>query len=80
MNKNSIEYNNDNYKNKYSDMVNSLKDFNIFLDNAIDAEMDKLPVSNMDAVRKSSYCLALERCKNSIFNILEGKPFNFVES
>lgn len=79
MSKNSIEYNDNDYRKKYSDMVNSLKNFNIFLDNNIDAEMDKLTVSNMDAIRKSSYCLALERCKNSIFNILEGKPFDFVE-
>ena len=79
MSENSIEYNDNDYRKKYSNMVNSLKDFNVFLDNNIDAEMDKLPVSNMDAIRKNSYCLALERCRNSIFNILEGKPFDFVE-
>lgn len=68
------------YIDKYTAMIGNLQKFISFLDNSIGAEMDKPSVSIMEAIRKSSYCLALERCKNSIYNILEGKPFDFVES
>lgn len=69
----------DNYKKKYWDIVNNLKDFVGFLDQTIDHEMDKIPLSDADAIRKSSYCLALERDKNAILNILQGKYFNHIE-
>lgn len=63
----------DDYRKKYWDIVNNLKDFIGFLDQTIDSEMEKLPLSDTDAVRKSSYCLALERYKNAIINILLDK-------
>ena len=53
-----------------------LQKFVEFLDNAIDVEMYKEPLSPEDAIRKNSYCLALERDKNSILNIIEGREFN----
>lgn len=67
------------YRKKYFDIVDNLKDFIGFLDNSVNTEMCILPLGDIDAVRKSSYCLALERCEKSIFNILKGKPFDFVE-
>ena len=41
--------------------------------------MDKLPLSDVDAIRKNVYCVALERTKNSILNILQGKDFRYIE-
>lgn len=34
-----------------------------------------MPLSPGDTIRKSSYCLALERSKNSILNILAGREY-----
>ena len=55
---------------------NQLSNFVDFLDKTIDTEMDKMPLSTEDAIRKSSYCLALERDKNALCNILNGKDWN----
>lgn len=52
-----------------------LQEFIDYLDQAIDKEYDKLPISSEDAIRKSSYCLALERDKNALINILNGKRY-----
>lgn len=52
-----------------------LQEFIDYLDQAIDKEYDKLPISSEDAIRKSSYCLALERDKNALINILDGKRY-----
>ena len=52
-----------------------LQEFIYYLDQAIDKEYDKLPISSEDAIRKSSYCLALERDKNALINILNGKRY-----
>ena len=52
-----------------------LKEFVKALDDMIDKEFSKEPISDMDAMRKSAYCLALERDKNSIINILEGRKY-----
>lgn len=38
-----------------------LKDFVEYIDKAIEAEYDKFPLSLEDAIRKNSYCLALQR-------------------
>ena len=46
------------------------------IDEAIDVEYEKLPISTEDAVRKNTYCLALEKCKTAILNILDGREFN----
>ena len=60
------------------DMITRLKEFAEYLDKAIDKEYEKMPLSPEDAIRKSSYCLALERDKNAILNILDGKDFSYV--
>lgn len=60
-------------------IVKRLKEFVEFLEKAIDTEYDKLPLSAEDAIRKNSYCLALERDKRAIQNILNGYDFNYVE-
>lgn len=52
-----------------------LEEFVKALDEMIDKEFSKEPISDMDAMRKSAYCLALERDKNSIINILEGRKY-----
>ena len=57
-------------------IVERLQKFIKFLNKEIDKEMTKESLSPEDAIRKSSYCLALEKDKNSILNILEGREFN----
>ena len=69
--------NNDLSANK--DIITRLKEFVEFLEKKIDSEYDKLPISKDDAIRKNSYCLALEQDKNAILNILRGNDFNYVE-
>lgn len=61
------------------DMITRLKEFIEFLDKTIDAEYDKLSLSIEDSIRKNSYCLALERDKRAVQNILNGHDFNYVE-
>lgn len=60
-------------------IIERLQRFVKFLDSAIDKEFEKMPISPEDAIRKSSYCLALERDKNAIINIMNGKEFDYVE-
>lgn len=60
------------------DIILRFKKFVEFLDKTIDAEYSKLPLSAEDAIRKNSYCLALERDKRAIQNILNGHEFNYV--
>lgn len=57
------------------DRSTKFKDFANYIERLIDLEMDKMPLSPEDAIRKNSYCLALERCKNSILNILAGREY-----
>lgn len=57
-------------------MRKRLEAFVEYLDKAIDKEYEKLPISPEDAIRKNSYCLALERDKNAILNILAGRDFD----
>ena len=61
------------------DIILRLKEFVEFLEKKIDSEYDNLPISKEDAIRKNSYCLALEQDKNAILNILRGHDFNYVE-
>ncbi len=56
-----------------------LKEFIEYIDKVIEAEYDKFPLSPEDAIRKNSYCLALQRDQNAIMNILNGHDFNYVE-
>lgn len=46
------------------------------IDEAIDVEYEKMPISEEDSVRKNTYCFALEKCKTAILNILAGREFN----
>lgn len=57
-------------------IIERLQKFIKFLDKEIDKEMTKESLSPEDAIRKNSYCLALERDKNSILNIISGREFN----
>lgn len=57
-------------------MRERLEAFVEFLDKTIDKEYEKLPISPEDAIRKNSYCFALERDKNAILNILEDRDFD----
>lgn len=67
-----------NVSSNNEDMILRFKKFVEFLDKTIDAEYSKLPLSAEDAIRKNSYCLALERDKRAIQNILNGHEFNYV--
>lgn len=60
-------------------IIKRLNKFVEFLDKTIDAEYDQLPLSKEDAIRKNSYCLALERDKSAIQNILNGHDFNYAK-
>lgn len=60
-------------------IIQRLNEFVEFLDRKINSEYEKLPLSTEDAIRKNSYCLALERDKRAIQNILNGHDFNYVE-
>lgn len=60
-------------------IIQRLNEFVEFLDRKINSEYEKLPLSTEDAIRKNSYCLALEQDKRAIQNILNGHDFNYVE-
>lgn len=60
-------------------IIQRLNEFVEFLDRKIDSEYEKLPLSTEDAIRKNSYCLALERDKRAIQSILNGHDFNYIE-
>lgn len=64
--------------NFYDDktVIERLTEFKKHLDNEIDAEMEKFPVSPEDAVRKNSYCFGLQKVIYSIENIIAGRDFN----
>ena len=60
-------------------IIQRLNEFVESLDRKINSEYEKLPLSTEDAIRKNSYCLALEQDKRAIQNILNGHDFNYVE-
>lgn len=65
------------YSNKNNRGIEErLETFVKYLDGAIGEEMTRIPASTEDAIRKSSYCLALEKNKNALINILHGREFN----
>lgn len=72
------------HKDKEDNVVNStiekrIEDFIKFLDEAIDNEYSKGFTENpMETMRRSSYCLALERDKNSLINILQGHDYDYM--
>ena len=47
-----------------------------FLDKKIDEELEREPLSQSDSIAKCSYSLALERDKNALINILNGREFH----
>ena len=81
LNKNEVRLFSENNKEEESSvhvddgLRDRLEEFVRALDDMIDKEFLKEPISDMDAMRKSAYCLALERDKNSIINILEGRKY-----
>ena len=63
------------YNSKQDYVEKRFNSFIEYLNKLIDNEMEGLPISAEDAIRKNAYCLGLERCKNSIINILNGKEY-----
>ena len=47
-----------------------------FLDKKINEELEREPLSQSDSIAKCSYSLALERDKNALINILNGREFH----
>ena len=54
-----------------------LKSFVEFLNKKIDSEYENLPISPEDAIRKNSYCFALQQDIWALENILNGKDWNY---
>ena len=61
-------------------LVERLEEFVKFLDETIDKEYENPASTANELIRKNSYCLALERDKNAIINILNGKRYYGYES
>lgn len=59
-----------------STIYERLEKFRDFLEEALNFEMSLKPLSEVDAVRKSACCLAMEKDKNAIQNILNGYDFD----
>ena len=57
-------------------LVEKLRDFAEHLEKEIDKEISRFPMSQEDAIGKNQYCLALERVKHSVYNMIEGRDFN----
>lgn len=66
--------------NIHGKLVSSIEDrlwrFVDFLDKKIDEELKREPLSQSDSIAKCSYSLALERDKNALINILNGREFH----
>lgn len=56
-----------------------LKSFIQYLNRKIDTEYEKLPISPEDAIRKNSYCLALQQVIWALQNILDGEKWDYKE-
>ncbi len=63
-----------NFNNKT--ILERLTKFADCINNEIDAEMEKLPISKEDRIRKSAYCYGLQKVLYSIENIIAGRDFN----
>lgn len=63
-------------ENSETDLKERLERFVKVIDETIDNEMENMPLSPEDAIRKNAYCLALNRTKSGINNILAGKEYN----
>ena len=66
--------------NIHDKLVPSIEDrlwkFVEFLDKKIDEGLTRKPLSQNDQIAKCSYSLALERDKNALINILNGREFD----
>ena len=60
-------------------IIDQLKEFTDYLDKVIDRELMKEPLSEGDSIRKCAYCTALERDKNALLNIINGKDWRSTE-
>lgn len=60
-------------------IIDQLKEFTDYLYKIIDDAMVKEPISPAIQIRKGAYCTALERCKHSILNIINGKDWRSTE-
>lgn len=60
-------------------IIDQLKEFTDYLDKVINRELMKEPLSEGDSIRKCAYCTALERDKNALLNIIEGKDWRSTE-
>lgn len=65
--------------NNEKTMVDRLNEFVKYLNKKIDSEYEKAPISTEDAIRKNSYCLALQQDIWALQNILNGKDFDYME-
>lgn len=59
----------------FSTIEDRLWRFVEFLEKKIDEELEREPLSQSDSIAKCSYSLALERDKNALINILNGREF-----
>lgn len=60
----------------FNSIKNELKDLIDFLENEIDKELCRTPLSPEDAVVKCSVAMAYEKDKNALINILNGRRWN----
>ena len=66
--------------NIHSKLISSIEDrlwrFVKFLNKKINEELEREQLSQSDSIAKCSYSLALERDKNTLINILNGREFH----
>ncbi len=82
LNKDEIRVYSEGLKENANDLkriIDQLKEFTDYLDKVIDRELMKEPLSEGDSIRKCAYCTALERDKNALLNIIEGKDWRSTE-
>ena len=59
-----------------SDIVEKLQELVKFLEEDVKSIMNDSSWSTENSIRNHSYCIALEKTKNSIINIINGTPFD----
>ncbi len=63
-------------KSASRDMISRLRRYVNVLNDKVDAEYSKLPLSPEDAIRKNSYCQALQQSIVALSNVLDGREWN----
>lgn len=63
-------------KDKKETIKVNLKDFVDFLDEEIDRQLTREPLSSEDNIMKCTYATAYEKVKTSLLNIVEGRKYN----